>query len=105
MTGSAQERHTDCTQSREGLVTAPVAVIRDTVRPRVTMTAGSAATGTDLDPDLSTDLATGPDPYDGFAGAQAVPQGRAARRRQLARWRKNQRGPWSRPPSRSSGAA
>lgn len=37
------------------------------------------------------DEAPGTDPYGDLGGATPAPQGRAARRRQLARWKKNQR--------------
>ncbi|KAA0940200.1 SCO2400 family protein [Streptomyces apricus] len=80
---------------------APVAVTRDTVQPRVTLAAGSAAAATapvwEPDPGPAADTAPDdgpgpdPDPYDGLGGAESLPQGRAARRRQRVRWKKNQR--------------
>jgi hypothetical protein len=82
---------------------APVGVSRyTTVQPRPTMAAASpavagpaevpkpeaaAGAGAGADPDFGPD----PDPYDGFEGATPAPQGRAARRRQRVRWKKNQR--------------
>ncbi|MFJ1610074.1 hypothetical protein ACIOHS_43115 [Streptomyces sp. NPDC088253] len=41
--------------------------------------------------DAALEEAPQADPYGGFEGAAPAPQGRAARRRQLARWKKNQR--------------
>ncbi|MEU9184747.1 hypothetical protein AB0D14_09305 [Streptomyces sp. NPDC048484] len=95
---------------------APVVVSRHAVQPRVTMAAGSAAAdaapvweparggmGVGLveapdtapapysAPNPGEDPYDGEGPYDGFEGAAPAPQGRAARRRQRARWKKNQR--------------
>ncbi|WAU78714.1 hypothetical protein O1Q96_02440 [Streptomyces sp. Qhu-G9] len=90
--------------------TAHATVGRPTVQPRVTMAAGSAAAdavaawqpaasvpwqdgrpheGATAGPD--SDDAPEADPYGGFEGATPAPQGRAARRRQRIRWKKNQR--------------
>ncbi|MFD6293046.1 hypothetical protein [Streptomyces sp. NPDC060205] len=95
---------------------APVAVSRHPVQPRVTLAAGSTTAQHVPDvPDISVwepaapalaagALATaapsthgtseddeGAYDHEGFEGATPAPQGRAARRRQRARWKKNQR--------------
>ncbi|BCL29493.1 hypothetical protein ACFFS2_40935 [Streptomyces aurantiacus] len=77
---------------------APVAVSRyTTVQPRPTMAAASPAVADPAEvPESgpepeSESAAPDPDPYDGFEGATPAPQGRAARRRQRVRWKKNQR--------------
>ncbi|MFC8199065.1 hypothetical protein ACFUTV_27265 [Streptomyces sp. NPDC057298] len=90
--------------------TAHATAGRPTVQPRVTMAAGSTAADavaawepvapvpwqdgrpserTPAGPDF--DDAPEADPYGGFEGATPAPQGRAARRRQRIRWKKNQR--------------
>ncbi|SFF72593.1 SCO2400 family protein [Streptomyces mirabilis] len=49
--------------------------------------------GPDDEPAVAADLEEAPqtDPYGDIEGATPAPQGRAARRRQMARWKKNQR--------------